>query len=105
MKDEGAERSHRPDYSLQNSIVYFFPFLPSLCPVQWPVSHYFALLFLLNASHAHDSGLLPGEGSVPVKTTHARMTVQTHDSVMAQQPEAKLTFKQMHMSEHMHNHT
>lgn len=100
--DEGwrSERSHRPDYSLQNNIVYFFLFLPSLCPVP----HYSALLFLLNASHAHDSGLLPGEGSVPVKTTHARMTVQMHDSVMARQPEAKLAFKQMHVRTHAQSH-
>lgn len=81
----------------------------SSCPpsasVRWPVPHYSALLFLLNASHAHDSGLLPGVGSVPVKTTHVRMTVQMHDSVMSQQSEAKLPFKQMHMSEHVTRYT
>lgn len=47
------------------------------------------LWLLLNASHAYDSGLLPGEGSVPVKNTHARMIAQMHDSLMSQRPEAK----------------
>ncbi len=55
-------------------------------------------------SHAHDSGLLPGEGSVPVNITHARMTVQMHDSVMAQQPEAKLAFERMHVRTHAQSH-
>ncbi len=36
--------------------------------------------------------------------TRARMTVQMHDSVMAQQPEAKLTFKQMHVRTHAQLH-
>lgn len=35
--------------------------------------------YLLNASHAYDSGLLPGDGSVPVKNTHARTLAQMHD--------------------------
>lgn len=66
--------------------------------------HHSALLFLLNTSHTHDSGLLPGEGSVPVKITRARMTIQMHDSVMAQQPEAKLAFKRMHVRTHAQSH-
>lgn len=68
----------------------FLPLPGFLCLCSLACATLFTELWLLlNASHAYDSGLLPGEGSVPVKNTHARMVAQMHDSLMSQRPEAK----------------
>ncbi len=99
MLDEGcrSERLHRLFPPKQHCLFLPLPAFSLPC-----APHYSALLFLLNASH--DSGRLPGEGSVLVNITRARMTVQMHDSVMAQQPEAKHVFERMHVRTHAQSH-
>lgn len=101
MKDEGAG-GHTEQ--IKNSIVYFFLFLPSLCLCLLACATLSCLIIPAKCISRSWFRSASWEGSVPVKTTRARMTVQMHDSVMSQKPEAKPSFKQMHMSEHMHNH-